>query len=279
MSLKHFVRQHVPWGLVRRMRRVYYLPRDTMDLVLGRRDALTPPLVLRRFVGEGLWQETGENFLRFFIEYCDLARDASFLDVGCGIGRIAVPLTRHIGPDGRYEGFDIVPEAIRWCQKSITSRFPNFRFHFADIYNGQYNPSGKLSATEYRFPSEDGRFDFVFAGSLFTHLLARDTEHYFAETARVMKPGGRAFATVFILNDESRRLMKSDGATYDFTVALDGCMSIDAKTPERAVGYDEAYLTELCARNGLSVVPPIRYGSWPGCEAAIVSDILIVEKG
>ena len=48
----------------------------------------------------------------------------SVLDVGCGIGRMAIPLARYLNTDGKYEGFDIIPENIAWCQRAITPRYP-----------------------------------------------------------------------------------------------------------------------------------------------------------
>src|SRR5688500_3162291 len=110
----------------------------------------------------------GEGVCRFLIEECGLKPDEAVLDVGCGIGRNAVPLTRHL-VGGTYDGFDIMPEAIEWCRKNITPRYPNFRFHLADVHSDRYHPGGRDSASEYRFPFEDGAFDLVFLISVFTH--------------------------------------------------------------------------------------------------------------
>ena len=34
------------------------------------------------------------------------------LDVGCGVGRMAVPLKTYLSPAGRYEGYRYVNEAV-----------------------------------------------------------------------------------------------------------------------------------------------------------------------
>ena len=47
------------------------------------------------------------------------------LDVGCGTGRMAVPLTGYLS-DEEYEGFDLMPEVIEWCQENITPDIPTF---------------------------------------------------------------------------------------------------------------------------------------------------------
>ena len=124
------------------------------------------------------------------------------LDVGCGIGRMALPLTCYL-EGGSYAGFDVGREMVRWCQRTITPRWPNFEFSWASVYNGKYNPFGKHAGTEFRFPYEDACFDFAFATSLFTHLLRDEVHHYLGETARVLRPGGTCLLTFFLLTPEA----------------------------------------------------------------------------
>ena len=59
---------------------------------------------------------------------------------------------------------------IEWAQLSISSRFPNFTFQKADIFNKFYNPDGVFKAVDYRFPYEDRSFDLIFLTSVFTHI-------------------------------------------------------------------------------------------------------------
>ena len=80
--------------------------------------------------------------------------------------------------------------------RNISSRHPSFEFTWAPIHNSKYNPFGDLAGEAYRFPYEDGSFDFVFATSLFTHLLAGEARHYLAETGRVLKPDGRCLLQI-----------------------------------------------------------------------------------
>ena len=44
-------------------------------------------------------------------------------------------LTQFLDAPGSYEGLDIVDVGIDWCQRTITPRFPRFRFHLADVFN------------------------------------------------------------------------------------------------------------------------------------------------
>src|SRR5439155_20602881 len=107
------------------------------------------------------------------------------LDVGCGCGRMAVPLVSFLSDQGQYWGFDIMRPGIEWCQKNIAARDPRFHFQLADVYNPAYHRKGKHPAHLYKFPYQDGFFDFVFLTSIFTHLAPPETDNYLAEIARV----------------------------------------------------------------------------------------------
>jgi len=151
--------------------------------------------------GDGDFEAIGKEFLGYFITLGGLTPDDAVLDVGSGIGRMAIPLASYLSKRGRYEGFDIVPEGVRWCQQHLTPRYPRFRFQVADVRNQLYNPKVTASATDYRFPFDDGTFDFCFCTSIFTHLLPDEVSHYLAEISRVLRPGGRCLATFFLAQD------------------------------------------------------------------------------
>ncbi len=189
--MKNIIKQSMPRPIKSIMQKIYYFPADTIDSLLGRRDELTPPKGIN-FAGAGDFKEIGGEFLQYFIELGELKPNGKVLDVGCGIGRMAVPLTNYLTDGGTYEGFDIVADGINWCRKEISPKYPNFHFQSADIYNKEYNPKGKYKASEYKFPYGDESFDFVFLTSVFTHTLPNDMENYFSEIARVLKRGGDA---------------------------------------------------------------------------------------
>ena len=130
------------------------------------------------FVGNGDFEEIGREFKDHLVKLAGLKPNHRVLDIGCGIGRMAVPLTSYLSPQGSYWGIEIVKEGIRWCGSHITPRYPNFRFMHADIYNKFYNPTGPLAASKYRVPFDDKSFDVVFLTSVFTHMLPDDLVHY-----------------------------------------------------------------------------------------------------
>ena len=122
----------------------------------------------------------GDKLLTMLTKYADLDSSSAVLDVGCGTGLMAVALTSYL-KNGSYEGFDIIPAGIKWCQNNISRRFPNFHFQLADIYNGSFNPGSKMKSINYRFPYENSTFDVVILRSIFTHLRPKEVEHYLSQ--------------------------------------------------------------------------------------------------
>jgi SAM-dependent methyltransferase len=184
----------------RTVRAVAYAPVDAFESITGRRDAMTPPRRLQ-YVGRGEdFDATGAFWRRRLVDEYGLRSDGSVLDIGCGVGRTAVALVPDL-PDGRYEGFDIVPQFIRWCSRAITPRHPNFRFRLADVRNRQYNRNGGVPADAYEFPYEDAAFDLAFAASVFTHMRPNEIRRYLSEAARVLRPGGAVLTSVFAVDE------------------------------------------------------------------------------
>ena len=242
---------------------------DVLSAIRGRRKPHLPPRRLQAAVGGGGFESVGEKFRRHFIALGGLEPHHDVLDVGSGSGRMAYALTDWL--TGTYEGFDIVPEAVAWCQQHITRRHPNFHFQVADIRSDRYNPNGTYEAADYRFPYDDDSFDFAFLTSVFTHLQRAAVDNYVAELARVLRPGGRCFATYFLINEEAVRLM---GGTGQF-VEQDGQLVVDEQVPERAVAFREEDVRDIHDRHGLPI-EAVHYGSWCGrAEHASFQDITV----
>lgn len=268
--IKRLIPKPIKSAIKSTMRNARYQWQDIIGLLSGRRDRLTPPGRMLESVGDGDFKKIGEAFLSHFINLCDLKPSEKVLDLGSGSGRMAVPLTKYLSGEGSYEGFDITSQQVKWCQKNITPKYPNFRFQLADIYNKMYNPQGKFKAADYKFPYANESFDFVFLTSVFTHLLPPDMEHYLSEIARVLRKNGRCFITFFLLNEESLRLVDAKKSSRDFKFDLGEYRIENEDVPEAAVGYDETFIKELFQKYNLEIKSPIYYGSW--CERSNAFD-------
>jgi len=236
-----------------------------------------PPKKLRAKVGGDVkFEAAGQTGLNYFVNLGNLKPHESVLDVGCGVGRMAIPLTRYLSNQGEYYGFDVRRELVQWCQNNVTPRFPNFHFELSDIYNGTYNPASTCQPNSYVFPYSDQKFDFIFLMSVFTHMRPDDVDHYFSEIVRVIKPGGRTLISYYILNEESKALMNQGLATFDFKYSVESCFTIDEAFPENAIAYNEKSVLDLYEKYGFDLCGPIRYGSWAGRKNVITSQDLII---
>jgi len=268
----------IPRPVRKRLRYMQYYIQDIISLFKGKHDPLIPPK-RKIFTGAGDYKRDGEKFLKYFIELGGLKPGDKVLDAGCGIGRMAVPLTGYLNNEGCYEGFDIVSDGIEWCKKKITPKFPNFHFNWVNVNNQEYNPKGYQKASEFVFPFEDCVFDFVFLTSVFTHMLPSELENYFAEVRRVLKISGSCFITYFILNEVSLRNIKAGLSQRNFLYQRLGYSTINPQNPEAAVAYFEDYIRNLYRNQRLDIIEPIRFGSWSGRREYLdYQDIIIAEK-
>jgi SAM-dependent methyltransferase len=227
----------------------------------------------------GSFAEVGGEFLGYFKDLANLKPDESVLEVGCGVGRVALPLTSYLSDNGNYKGFDIVPEWITWCSRNISLRYPNFEFTCADVFNGTYNPGGKLTPSEFDFPYQAGSFDFLIATSVFTHLVPKDVEHYLVEIKRVLQPAGRCLLTFFLLNSESIPLVESKRSFPAFPNQYGLYRTVNKDTPEIGVAYEESFVRQSLGSAGLTLIEPIHYGSWSGRKGYLsFQDILLVTR-
>jgi len=226
----------------------------------------------------GGFLEVSREFLRHFLQLAELKPDASILDVGCGVGRMAYMLAHYLRPEARYEGFDVIGHLVDWASAEISSRHPNFHFQKVDIYNKHYNPTGAYRASEFRFPFEDESFDFIFLTSVFTHMFGQDVRHYLDEFNRVLRPNGRCLTTCFLLNDESKALIHEEKSTQNLVHPIADCFTSNPDDPEAAVGFEEPLLLQWIRERGFELEEK-RLGSW--CrrpEFLSYQDILVYRK-
>lgn len=228
-------------------------------------------------VGTGDFRALGEGLLRVLIEVGGLTPHDHVLDIGCGNGRLAEPLARYLAPDGAYVGFDIVRRAVVTCRLRARGR-PNFRFVHADILNAHYNPRGRIPESGYRFPCGDDEMSFAFATSVFTHMQAPSVAHYLAESARVLRPGGRIVFTGFNVDADAREALASDRARAKFAPWKDGSHVLSAQSPEGGIAHDDVRWSRFLEEAGLRLVE-FRAGGWRGQPGmGDGHDIFVAEK-
>lgn len=234
------------------VRKLYYLPSD----LLRRRDQLVPPQGLI-YTGNGDFLKAGKDWTDFFVRH-GLAETDAFLDIGSGIGRMAVGLTSVL--KGQYEGFEAMKVGVDWCQKKITPKFPNFHFQHINLHNDLYNKDG-LDAASFVFPYTDDSFDFACAISVFSHMIDTEVDNYLKECSRVMKPGGVLVATFFIIHKGMEQKHKS----FSFNHDRGHYYLMNDKVVSANVAFDYEWLLSRMKTHGLIVEHYIR-GSWSGYE-------------
>jgi SAM-dependent methyltransferase len=227
-------------------------------------DPPLPPLHLRMYYYRGAGRDV-------FLRACDNARlelltqgllpEHRVLDIGSGVGNLAIGLRDYL--KAPYRGFDVHREAVAWCRDHLTSRYPLFEFDHIDLASVAYNAGGTGSAESFTFPLADASVDFVYLGSVFTHLLPAAVERYVAEIGRLLAPGGRCVVSCFVLNDDRRDSVERGHAFLAFPIVHPSgvCRLHDADTPEAAVAFEEAFLRSTFERHALRV-DDVRHGGW-----------------
>lgn len=229
-----------------------------------RGDALLPPAHLRIYYYRTWMPDAFARACvgaRTELELAGLRRGHRILDIGSGIGNLAIGLIGHV--DVTYDGIDVHREAVTWCREHISPRHPAFRFHYADVANTAYNPGAHSSAASYRFPFPDRAFDVIFLSSVFTHLLPDDAANYVAEIGRLLSPGGFCVASYYLLDDERRGAIDAGLSFIPFPVRDPSgvCRLHRADSPEAAVAFDESFIRRIHDEAGLQV-RDIRTGNW-----------------
>jgi SAM-dependent methyltransferase len=261
------------------LRKMYLAPVDLADRLLGRHHQGLPPKAHIFTGGVVDFAASGKHTLEIICSVTGANPTSHILDVGCGIGRLAIAMPDFLDASGGYEGFDIVPEGIEWCKQHIAGPHDNIHFTLADVYNKEYNPKGSKQPADYQFPYEDETFDVAVLLSVFTHMLPIDVDRYVGEIARVLKKDGRICASYYIMMPESLQLMTSGHGFMFFKHNLGSHWIQSKSVPELAVAYDERYIRGIYAKHGLSDPPDIYFGRWCGRSTGLdAQDVVVATK-
>jgi SAM-dependent methyltransferase len=253
---------------------------DTLAAMLAANRFMPVPPPELMLCGDGDFRAIGAEFLQHFVRRGGLAPEDRVLDIGCGVGRMALPLTQYL-TTGSYHGIDVIAPAIAWCSAAITPAYPAFTFAHLDVAHPLYNPGGAMTAEAVTLPVADASADFVTLVSVLTHLDEASIARYAREIARVLAPGGRCFATAFLLNGPSRAGIARGGARPAFPDKPgESVLWADPDAPLAAIAFDEDLLLQHFLAAGLRRRRPAAYGGWSGREHGIgFQDICIFEHG
>jgi ubiquinone/menaquinone biosynthesis C-methylase UbiE len=192
----------------------------------------------------------------------------SVVEIGCGIGRDAIPIAKLLSKEGKYFGIDIDRPTIEWCTQNISAQFPNCTFAYLDVKNDRYNPEGTLLMSDVQLPVESQTVDLIIAQSVFTHLLRADVIHYMKEFTRLLKPTGLGLTTFFIINDailESARARNLTQWNLTFEHGIEsGCRINNPLQLNEAVAYTPEALEEMLNEAGLRLERHLLNGKWSG---------------
>lgn len=226
-----------------------YLPNESSYAISGKKDELemceqglpVPPVELRL----GSVKKT-ENYLEWakpqIKNMMDITKNSGFdfegkkiLDFGCGTGRM-IRWLKPLSESCEIWGTDINSEHIIWATNYLS---PPFNF--------------ATNTTIPHLPFEDRYFDFIYAGSVFTHIDDL-TAAWFLELRRLLSKNGRLYITIHdrhsieLLNDEKRPEWKNSWLSKRINAdpvyqsnKKDFGVYVSLRGPDSQVFYDEAF--------------------------------------
>lgn len=210
------------------------------------------------------------------------------LDVGCGTGLLGISSEPFIGQDGMYVGIDVMKKNVEFCRGHYPSTC--FEFKHFDVSNQAYAPGQRDE--KLKWPVECESFDLVTALSVWTHLNEEDALFYFKEIGRVLKPGGKAIVTFFLLDETYRNSLgtrsRQEGrfhvTSQDQWVFDQPSYGSDAwlhpkwaAVPENAIGVTEVGLGHLISISGMKLIENYP-GNWKEVPGVYFQDVLVFHK-
>jgi SAM-dependent methyltransferase len=177
------------------------------------------------------------------LRHFGLQPDARVVDVGCGVGRLAVPLSGFL--TGDYLGTDTNAAFLRAARRAVKA--PNFRFE---------------RVTRLAIPAPAGSVDVVCFFSVFTHLLHEHTYLYLEEAKRVLAPHGRiVFSFLELASPAQWEIFAA--TVHHARNDIPRTLNVFVERPAIATWAERLELTVVDVRDGgepfVPLAQPIRY--------------------
>jgi len=137
------------------------------------------------------------------LAFASLREGDTVVDLGSGAGFDCFLASRHVGAQGKVIGVDMTPEMVAKAQENaLKGATTNVEFRLGEIEN---------------LPVEDNSVDVVISNCVIN--LSPAKSQVFAETFRVLKPGGRLLVSDIVLLKELPEFIKESVEAYVGCVA------------------------------------------------------------
>ncbi len=150
------------------------------------------------FKDDAFFLASGRLEVKRLAEKCGLTPQSRILDVGCGVGRLAIGMLSSMAPPAGYWGLDVDVRSLNWCRRHIAREHSGFHFDQINARNRRYNPGGEQVDANFHLPYEDGAFSVIYLYSVFSHMMPEDLTAYLSEFRRLLAPTGSVFLTAFV---------------------------------------------------------------------------------
>jgi SAM-dependent methyltransferase len=275
-----------PYRLIDRL----YVPLDRKCVRRTRNIRLIPRANNRRGgkYSYAEWAHVIGIFQTLMYLHLDSEEDNLVLDVGCGTGLLGIASEPFLGDKGRYVGIDVMKRDIDFCLNHYP--LPRFSFIHFDVNNPAYTPTQKGGKQKWNL--SENNFDLLTALSVWTHLNEDDAKFYFGEVNRVLKPGGKAIITFFLLDEmyeKSLSVRTSKNGRFHMTRQDQWIFDQPAygsnawfcpkwaEVPESAMGLTNEGLDRLIAQTDLKTTAYYP-GNWKELPGVFFQDVIVFEK-
>jgi|GEM_PF-5409836 2-polyprenyl-3-methyl-5-hydroxy-6-metoxy-1,4-benzoquinol methylase len=167
---------------------LYYDDDEARLMEIAVREGLDPSMV---FNHRGLWArlQPEQGWQLDTLKQHGLKPRHHFLDVGCGMLRLGMPLISYL-EDDRYCGIDAMDKYVQLGRVYMNEvAHSNKTFHL-------------MANRKFEFEQFGRQFDFAMAHSVMTHLSYEQIERCFTNLKTVMKQGASFLFTVVINQDK-----------------------------------------------------------------------------
>lgn len=228
-------------------------------------------------------------------KYNPYAKKNFFLDLGCGLGPMAIGYLNHMLSDEdklkkyKYLGIDINKKAIDWLQNKFQKyKEFEFLFHETEIEKDYMQSKSKKintfiesdgSEVNYDIPS-DIKFDTQWSWSYFTHLTPKACDKVLGIISNSSELRGLQFNSWLIIDEESKFALKCGLTNRLLPYDMGSYLTRSKENPLTSTCYKENFIHKFYEDNNLKIIKVIK-GNWRGLKSGnsnLNQDLIISQK-